>query len=253
MKTRLRQTAKLCHWAARLRLPLLLPLAVLLVALWTLDGASRAEARPPSFANRTYPVEQVFHVLGALNAMNGAPQEHSSVVFHQGYVAQVYSEENDRPRGGIAFFDLTDPAAPRLVARTEENTNRLAEQHAIGFHNQDGRQYAALLAIDGVEIWDWTNVAQPQQVSRVTLPGVAVGYGVGAWWLAWQAPYLYVSGASNGIYIIDTSDPAHPFLVDRDDGPNPIPTSETGGFRIGPIFAVGNLLVISANDGRGYA
>src|SRR5690606_35795999 len=50
-----------------------------------------------------------------------------------------------------------------------------------------------------------------------------------------------------------TSDPAHPFLVDREDGPNPIPTSETGGFRIGPIFAVGNLLVISANDGRGYA
>ena len=45
----------------------------------------------------------------------------------------------------------------------------------------------------------------------------------------------------------------NPRLVDRGGQPNPIPNSQTGGFRVGPIFAVGNILVISANDGRGYA
>ncbi len=85
------------------------------------------------------------------------------------------------------------------------------------------------------------------------MPGIAFGYGQGAWWLSWQAPYLYVSGASNGIFIVDVSDPANPVLANRQGQPNPIPNSQTGGFRVGPIFAVGNLLVASANDGRGYA
>ena len=227
--------------------------ALLIVALWLAPAPDRAQGQTNLIANRTYGEDQIFKVMGRLNAQNGAPQEHSSVVVHQGYVVEVYSQENDRPQAGIAVFDFSDPSTPRLISRTEEGADKLSEQHAIGFAHQDGRDYAALLAIDGVEIWDWTDMAAPKQVSQLALPGVEFGYARGAWWLAWQAPYLYVAGASNGIYIVNTSDPARPFLADRGDGPNPIPTSQTGGFRMGPIFAVGNLLVASANDGRGYA
>ena len=161
-----------------------------------------------------------------------------------------YSPKKTRSRAAVSP-STTCPILlrPQLMARTDENTNRLSEQHAMGF--SDG--YAALLAIDGVEIWDWTDILNPKQVSRLELPGIFPGYGHGAWWLFWQAPILYVSGAANGIYIVDVSDPEHPLLVDRGELPNPIPNSQTGGFRVGPIFAVGNILVISSNDGRGYA
>ena len=123
----------------------------------------------------------------------------------------------------------------------------------MAFSRHANNDYAALLAVDGVEIWDWTDILNPLPVSRIELPGIFPGYGHGAWWLSWQSPLLYVSGAANGIYLIDLSDLENPRLVDRGGQPNPIPNSQTGGFRVGPIFAVGNLLVISANDGRGYA
>lgn len=224
--------------------------------LWLALGASGhhgAHAQSVQIANRPYGEDQVFKIIGRLNTENGAPREHSSVVNHQGYVVEVYSEENERPRAGIAVYDFSDPTNPTLVAHTDENTDKLAEQHAIGFTHWQGRDYAALLAVDGIEIWDWTEVQAMQQVGRLELPGVEFGYSRGAWWSAWQAPYLYVSGASNGVFIVDTSDPTQPRLIDRGGSPNPIPNSQTGGFRAGPIFAVGNLLILSSNDGRGYA
>ena len=227
--------------------------ALLTVAVWLATGSRPVASQGTLIANHNYGQDQVFQVIGRLNAQNGSPQENSSVVVHQGYVVEVYSQENDRPQAGISVYDLSDPSAPRLISRTEEDTESLSEQHAIGIAHQNGRDYASLLAIDGIEIWDWTDMAAPKQVSHLVLPGVEFGYAHGAWWCAWQAPILYVGGASNGIYIIDTSDPANPFLVDRGGEPNPIPTGQTGGFRVGPVFAVGNLLVASANDGRGYA
>ena len=60
----------------------------------------------------------------------------------------------------------------------------------MAFSRDANHDYAALLAIDGVEIWDWTDILNPNQVSRVELPGIFPGYGHGAWWLSWQAPIL---------------------------------------------------------------
>lgn len=241
------------HHAVRLWLRRSLLLCLLLGLASGTTGHKDAHAQSVRIANHSYSQEQVYKIIGRLNAATGAPQQHSSAVNHQGYIVQVYAEENDRPRAGIAVFDLSDPTNPTLVARTEENADKLSEQHMISFTHWQGRDYVALLAVDGIEIWDWTDIQAIQQVGRLELPGVAVGYSRGAWWSAWQAPYLYVSGASNGVFIIDTSDPAQPRLINRGGEPNPIPNNQTGGFRTGPIFAVGNLLVLSANDGRGYA
>ena len=233
--------------------PILRLVALLIAALWLVPGSRPVEGQSNLIANHAYSRDQVFKVMGRLNAENGSPQENSSVVVHQGYVVEVYSQENSRPQAGISVYNFNDPSSPRLVSQTVENTESIGEQHAIGFAHQNGRDYAALLALDGIEIWDWTDMTAPKQVSHLVLPGIRFGYSNGAWWSAWQAPILYIGGASNGIYIIDTTDPTHPFLVDRDGRPNPIPTGQTGGFRVGPVFAVGNLLVASANDGRGYA
>lgn len=223
------------------------------LAVVVLGRSHPADAQSNALPQIPFSPDQLFTIIGRLNGSNGAPQEHSSVVVHKGLVVEVYSQETDTPSAGIAVYDFSTPSAPRLVAHTEENTQRFSEQHAIGLATLNGRDYAALLAVGGVEIWDWTDLTHPTWVAHLELPGVEAGYGLGAWWLAFQAPFLYVSGASNGIYIVNVTDPAHPVLVDRGRQPNPIPNSETGGFRVGPVFAIGNLLVISANDGRGYA
>lgn len=238
----LRVYAMLFRW---LRIPLLLLIGLLVTSI------PHAHGQSIHIANRAYQLDQVMRVQSGLNSSNGAPQEHSSVVVHQGYVVEVYSSGLSNPLAGIAVYDLSDPATPQLVARTE--ADNFTEQHAIAFTRSEDRTYTAHLTTDGIEIWDWTDIMQPRRVSGIVLPGVYPGYTHGAWWLSWQAPYLYVSGAANGIYIVDTSDLTRPRLLDRKGAPNPLPPSQVGGFRVGSIFAVGNLLVASANDGRGYA
>jgi len=219
---------------------------------WFLEVSS--EASGPGLPNQAYPSEQVMTVIGNINSNNGAPGDHSSVTMHQGYLVQVFSDESVfNPHGGITFFDLSNPYEPKLVAgHQNEDTQGLSEQHALAYHSHNGRDYVALLAYGGVQIWDWTDIYAPRRMSYLQLPGVTTGYARGAWWLTWQAPMLYIGAASNGIFIIDTSDLENPKMVDR-DGPNPIPNNQTGGFRVGPVHAIGNLLVASSNDGQGYA
>jgi DNA-binding beta-propeller fold protein YncE len=100
-----------------------------------------------------------------------------------------------------------------------------------------------LQAGTGIEFWDWTNVNNPVLLNHMTLPGVQFSdYGTGAWWLAWQAPYVFVGGSANGLYIVDATNPSSPTLLKQ------IPVSQTGGFRIHPVFPVGNLLVATSAD-----
>ena len=148
------------------------------------------------------------------------------------------------------------PRNPVLVNRVYEpqgRTRRFREAHSIGLGHVDGRELAALHTGVGVEIWDLSDVRDPHPIGEVDLPGVDFGdYFFVAWQIFWQGPYLYVAGSAAGIYVVDVRDPERPVLVDRGPGrPNPIPTGRLGGFRVGPIFAIGNLLVISSMDTRG--
>lgn len=232
---------QLRHW---LRVPLLL-LGLMVASI------PHAQAQDSHIGNRAYGLDQVMRVQAALNSSNGAPNQHSSVVVYQGYVVEVYSTEGPSPHAGIAVYDLSDPLKPHLVSQTD--AEGFTEQHAIAFTQLEGRTYTAHLTTKGIAIWDWTDTTKPRPISDLTLPGITPGYTHGAWWLSWQAPTLYVSGAGNGIYIVDTTDLTRPRLVNRGDKPNPLPYSQTGGFRVGSIFAIGNLLVATSNDGLGYA
>ena len=86
---------RLRHW---LRIPLLLLLGLLAT---TIPRAQEAQSQSGQIANRTYGLEQVMRVQAALNASNGAPNQHSSVVVNQGYVVEVYSTEGNNPQAGI--------------------------------------------------------------------------------------------------------------------------------------------------------
>src|SRR5205823_3399137 len=126
--------------------------------------------------------------------------------------------------------------------------NELREAHGFGFSSSYGGDYAVMQTIDGIEFWDFTNVSAPVVLRHMVLPGVqASDYATGAWWVFWQAPWVYVGGSGNGLYVVDATNPKAPILVKQ------IPTTQTGGFPIGPVFAIGNLLVASSMDQGGYA
>jgi hypothetical protein len=176
-----------------------------------------------------------------------------------GYFVTTFAPDSGLGSGGFLVYDIADPRRPRLVRRVFEpfgSTNKLREAHSLPAAIVDGRQLLAVQAIDGVELWDFTDVRNPVQFSRLPLSGINQGdYFDAAWQLTWQGRYLYVAGSNHGVYIVDTSDPRRLQLADRGSGRrNPVPIGELGGFRIGPVFAFGNRLVASSMDNQeGFA
>lgn len=218
------------------------------------ETVMNAQHDGPGLPKHSYPDNQVFTIISRIDSTKGAPRSHGSVSMHKGYLAVIYSADGIYSDGGFSFYDISNPYAPALVFRKDDDeTRELREAHGYGYSSNYPGDYVALQAAYGVQIWDWTNITNPRRVSYLHLPGIEDSdYALGAWWLFWQAPYIYIGGSSNGIYIVDATDPAKPLLVNRGGKPNPIPISQTGGFRVGPIFAVGNLLVASSMEGQGY-
>lgn len=245
------------------------------VVLWTRVGQSAALPQPadlhlleqsatnedgPGLSDIFFQEDELFSVISRINKENGAPLSHGAVSMHNGYLVIIYAVGGGRHQGGFSFYDISDPYSPRYVAgREDEETYELREAHAYGYSSSyggefEGRDLVVLQARRGIQIWDWTNVHNPVRVSYLQMPGISGGdYTHANWWTFWQAPYVYVGGTDSGIYVIDASDPREPFLADRGDRTNPIPNGETGGFRIGSLYAVGNLMVVAGNDVPGYA
>lgn len=216
----------------------------------------------PGVGNLTYTDAELFQVISRIDTSNGVPSDSPGkpyglnvVTMHNGYLAILFAPDSGGGPGGLLFYDISNPRAPRLVKRVYEpnaggRTSEFRESHAIGASNDYPGDYVVLHSGKGLEFWDWSDVENPIQVKKFPLPGVNFGdYGSVAWQLFWQAPYVYVAVANQGIYIVDATDPANPVLVDRGGGrPNPIPPSQLGGFNVGPIFAVGNLLVLTSME-----
>ncbi len=208
----------------------------------------------PGLGQTTFPADDLFQVISRINADNGAPRSHGAVSMHNGYLVVIFAIGGGRHDGGFAFFDISDPYDPQFVSsKDDDETHEIREAHGYGYSSSYGgdfeqRDLVALQARQGVQIWDWTDVITPTQVSYLKLPDISGGdYTNANWWTFWQAPYIYIAGADSGIYIIDASDPANPEMVNR------LPNGETGGFRVGSLYAIGNLLVIAGNDVPGYA
>jgi PKD repeat protein len=174
-------------------------------------------------------------------------------IMHNGYFVTLFAPDSGLGPGGFLVYDVSNPRAIRLVRRLYEPEGRTAEfreAHSMGTSTIGGRKYIVIATTRGVEFWDFTDVNNLQQVKKLALPTVNAGdYANVSWQLWWQAPYVYVASASHGIYIVDARDPANAALADRGAGkPNPVPTGELGGFRVGPIFTMGNQMVLTSMD-----
>jgi DNA-binding beta-propeller fold protein YncE len=245
----------------------------LMAALVFFLAPSKARADGPGLGNLTYSPGEQFSTIATFTDANSAPRGHGVVMMHRGYLAVVFSNDGGggNGSGGFSFYDVSNPRSPvptfsTLNSSTYTNSSSphyagdIREAHAFSFWGDIVCMPSNRGQGTGIQFWDWSNIDPPNpaplRISRLSLPGLTGGdYAPTAWWVFWQGGrYAYVAGTSQGIYIVDASDPENPFLVDRGDGkPNPIPTSQIGNFRINTIFVIGNIMVVSASDASGLA
>jgi len=175
-------------------------------------------------------------------------QHHNLLTMYDGYLLMPWSPESGG--GGITLWDISDPCAP--VERGVGLSETMRETHAIGFaHHGDGAwavvdhmdPIALTFGAGGVEIWDVSDTSAPAKVSEMDVPGFFYpdAYTRVSLSVFWQAPFLYVGAADNGVYIGDATDPRNPGLV-TEYGFEPT-------LRVGQVQAIGNLLVVTAAEG----
>jgi hypothetical protein len=171
-------------------------------------------------------------------------------VMIRGYFMTIFAPDSGAPPGEIGIYDVSNPKAPNEVRHIENtNTNVFREAHSLPVALIGDKQYIAIQTTAGIQFWDFTDPLEATRIGHIDLPGVTGGdYENVAWQTSWQGRYLYVSGGNRGIYVVDAADPTKPQLLKQ------VSTSATGGFRVGPLFALGDNLVISNMDqGGAYA
>lgn len=147
----------------------------------------------------------------------------------------------------FSTWDLTDPAAPVLLDEFSSQYDVAeAESHEVALARVGDVFYAATISGHGIDIWNLTDMTAPAHVSHVDIEGIDYGdIAAGVWGVAWQGHYLYVGGNDTGLHIVDVLDPAAPVVV------RTLPNSATGGFFVGPVFAMGNILVLTTPKEHG--
>lgn len=151
----------------------------------------------------------------------------------------------------MAMYDISDPTDPERLSfkQSPGHMGGEAEGHQVSFAKYGSTFYAATIQGRGIDIWDITDARNPTHVKAVTIPGVNYGdFTEAVWGIAWQGTRIFVGGTNTGLHVINASDPADASLVKT------VPQGQLGNVNAGPLFAVGNLLVITTpKDNAGIA
>ncbi|MCA9774841.1 MAG: Ig-like domain-containing protein, partial [Myxococcales bacterium] len=181
--------------------------------------------------NQSYPTDLAFQIISPQMDAAHHNQPHALA----GYLLLAGN-------GTFGFWDISDPFRP---ARASEFLSPYrfgeAESHTISFRKRpDGALEAVTISGRGVDFWDVTDPRSPRLLSSMLLEGVDYGDATAAvWGVFWEGRYVYVGGTNTGLHVVDAADAAHPVLVTR------VPTAAFGDVSAGPVFALGNLLVIT--------
>lgn len=219
------------------------------ISLLTVLFAGEICASGPGLQQSQYTEDQLFQPLGRFGSSKPGYRGHASVGMFHGYLAGVESRDSGLGDGAIAFFDVSNPAEPKRVATHEdEHTKVLYEGHNYGYVTIDGKDIVCMVAQKGIQLWDWSDIQHPKHVSSLDLPQLTQGAYVNtAWWTALQFPYVYVGATNTGAYIVDVSDLKNPKFIKR------LSADQVGGFKVGSLYACGNLLVCNSFDGPGIS
>lgn len=179
--------------------------------------------------NQTYPVSDHWKII---SPQLGTRHMNQPTVFN-GYAIFAGNAEHE-------VWDISNPYAP--VMKAEMISNHIAgeaESHQVTYgRDAAGTYYMATISGRGIDIWNVTNTTQPVAVAELILPGINYGDVAGAiWGVSWQGNYLYCGATTNGLYVVDVSNPASPTLAAT------LPRAQMGGVMAGPVFALGDMLV----------
>lgn len=192
----------------------------------------------PGLGNLTYTSSELYKAIWTYTEVNHYGSNIGTM--QNGYLLTTFTPDSGKPPGGILVYDVSNPRKPVLVTRIYDNrTSTFREQHALPQHDK----YVLFQDGFGFQIWDFSNPKIPVQTKRHVMSGYAHDDYGSTWQMFWQAPYIFIANGSKGFDVVDASDINNPVLVKHINTPR----------QIGPIYAVGNLLITSAHDfGKGF-
>jgi MYXO-CTERM domain-containing protein len=207
---------------------------------WQLESATTVDSA------RTCSAGELYRPAFVENTQGGPAGANVAIVSH-GFFMVLFAPDSGAPPGILHVYDFSNPRNAILKARYDDaHTARFREAHSMPIGIIDGTEYVAIQTIDGIQFWDITDPVNATHVSSLDLPGVRGGdYENVAWQADWQGRTLFVTGGNQGLYVIDAADPRQP------EPSRQVPTGQMGGFRVGPLFARGSMLVISNMDQNG--
>lgn len=201
--------------------------------------------RGPGGPTASFDESELWQGCASLTGGDEDVLHHNLVMPYRGHLVLPWAPEFGG--GGLAFFEMNDPCQPVRVGTSFSRYMR--ETHAIAFlHLPDddpqAGDYAVVTGNLGVQVWDITDYTAPVELAYLTLPNVFYpdAYARVVLSVFWQYPYLYVAGADNGLYIVDTSTLAEPEQVGE--------YSFDPVLRAGGVFALGNTLMVSSAEGK---
>jgi len=187
-------------------------------------------AAPGVIPDRAYPAEEVFTAISGQLGVRHLNQP--SVI--NGYAIFAGNAEHE-------VWDISNPYAPVHLADMISN-HRMgeAESHQVSYSRRGDTLYMVTISGRGIDIWDVTNTPHPTKVSELIVPGINYGdVSGGIWGVNWQGDHIFVGATTDGLHVINVADPARLALVTT------LSQSTLGGVAAGPLFALGNLLVIT--------
>jgi hypothetical protein len=155
----------------------------------------------------------------------------------------------------FTWYDIEDPTHPKRLSQIVSpgfqpdaggKGEGEAESHQVSTARYGDKFYEVTTGGTGVDIWDMTDQTKPVHVKSVKLEGINYGdFTAAVWGMSWQGDTIYVGGTDTGLHVLDAKDPHNVTVVKR------IPTSAFGGVSAGPLWAIGNILVITTPKENG--
>lgn len=146
------------------------------------------------------------------------------------------------------IWNISDPLAPvRMSSLSSPHKNGEAESHQISFSRfEDGSLHAVTISGRGIDLWNISDPSSPILESALELQGIDYGdFTEAVWGVFWQGHYIFVGGTNTGLHVVDATDPTAPRVVRR------IGNTSLGGVSAGPLFALGNLLILTTPKENG--
>ncbi|MFT4978804.1 MAG: hypothetical protein ACI8S6_004714 [Myxococcota bacterium] len=204
----------------------------------------RPSMRGPGGPVRSFDEEELWQNCASITGGEEDVNHHNLVVPYRGHLVLPWAPEWSR--GGLSFFEVDDPCQPVKVG--EGFHERMRESHAVGFTHlpEDdpyAGDYAAVTGIRGIQIWDVTDERSPEAIAYLEIEDVFYpdAYARVVLSVFWQYPWLYIAAADNGLYVVDTTDPADPQLV------NAYPIEPA--LRASGVFVMGTLMLVTSAEG----